>query len=382
MNFPVAANIAVAQQHLVRELAAIAAAAFKLSGEKVPAGISKLVAKTKSRAEHDALVKQLNDAENSTVLLGNQAAMHPSFAALRALAHAIAQQTGSVFGYLSEGSNSAGAWLAGAVPHRGAGGDTGDDVVSGITAGDWADNPPSAAILVHVEPEADFAHTQAMTGALERTGFVAAISAFTSPALLETANVLLPAAAFTETAGSYVNAEGLMQSFGGAVAPKGQARPAWKILRVLANLLDLPGFDYLSSEQVRDELRGLCEHIDLDNSLAGDAVIDSAEAAGGLHRAADVPIYAGDMLVRRAAALQQTDDAVGLGVGINPADLGALALDGIDSVIVKQGEASAQLPLIVDAAVPAGCAWIPLGLRGSELLGDPFGEVTLEKPSL
>jgi NADH-quinone oxidoreductase subunit G len=378
MNFPVAANIVVAQQNLVRELAAIAAAAYRISGQKAPASI----AKVKPGAEHNALVKQLSEAENSTVLLGNLAAMHPSFSSLRALAHMIAQQTGSVFGYLSEGSNSAGAWLAGAVPHRGAGGVNGDDVVSGISVGEWSQKKPSAAILVHIEPEADFAHAQAMMGALKHAGFVVAISAFTSPALLETANVLLPAAAFTETSGSFVNAEGLMQCFGGANAPKGDARPAWKILRVLANLLELPGFDYMSSEQVRDELRGLCESIDLDNTVSDSSEIVIAKVSNGLQRAADVPIYAGDMLVRRAAALQQTADAVGLSVSINPADATALELDDIDSVIVKQGDVSAQLPLIIDASVPKGCAWIPLALRGSELLGGPFAEVTLEKASL
>ncbi len=383
MNFPVAANIAVAQQHLAQELAAIAAAAFKLSGDKASPAIDKLIGKIKPGAAHNALVKQLSEGENSTVLLGNLATMHPSFATLRALAHMIAQQTGSVFGYLSEGSNSAGAWLAGAVPHRGVGGVNGDDVVSGISVGEWPQKNPSAAILVHVEPEADFAHAQAMMGALEHAGFVVAISAFTSPALLETANVLLPAAAFTETSGSYVNVEGLMQSFGGSNAPKGEARPAWKILRVLANLLLPPGsgFEYFSSEQVRDEMRGLCESVGFDNTVSDSAKIVIAKASNGLQRAADVPIYAGDMLVRRAAALQQTDDAVGLSVSINHADASALELDDIDSVIVKQGEASAQLPLLIDASVPKGCAWIPLALRGSELLGGPFGEVTLEKAS-
>ena len=386
MNFPVAANIAVAQQNMVQELAAIASAAFEISDKKAPAAIDKmigrLIGKLKPGAEHRALATQLSEGENSTVLLGNQAAMHPSFAALRALAHTIARQTGSVFGYLSEGSNSAGAWLAGAVPHRGAGGESGEDLVTGISVGEWPQRTPSAAILVHVEPEADFANSQAMTGALERAGFVTAISAFTSPALLETASVLLPAAAFTETSGSYVNAEGLMQSFGGANAPKGQARPAWKILRVLANLLDLPGFDHVSSEQVRDELRALCESIDLDNTVVQVTVAAPEKNPAGLQRAADVPIYAGDMLVRRAAALQQTDDAIGLSVSINPADAAALELVDIDSVIVKQGDASAQLPLLIDAAIPQGCAWIPLALRGSELLGGPFGEVTLEKASL
>jgi NADH-quinone oxidoreductase subunit G len=323
-------------------------------------------------------VQQLQQGENSTVLLGNQAAMHPSFAALRALAEAIAAQTDSVFGYLSEGANSAGAWLAGAVPHRAPCNDAA--AVKGMGIAEWGKNLPAAAILVNVEPEHDAAQSQQLIRALTNASSVIAVTAFRSPALDDVASVMLPAAAFTETSGTYVNAEGVMQSFKGANSPTGEARPAWKILRVLGNLLQLDGFDYISSEQVRDELRSRCENIELNNAITDAPQVSLPVPGAALMRAADVPIYATDALVRRASSLQKTRDAVDLAISINPADAARLGLDDeITSVSVKQGDGSAILKVIFDEAVPAGSVWIPMAVKGSELLGDPFGEVVVEK---
>ena len=377
-NFPLANNIAVAQQQLLHELAAVAAAAFADSGESVPSYIAGTVSIASPNEAHRTIAQQLKQGENTTILLGSQAAMHPSFAALRALAEAIAAQTDSIFGYLSDGSNSAGAWLAGAVPHRGPCNDT--DVVKGLNISDWAEHAPTAAILVNVEPEHDVAHSQQLIRALTRATSVIAITAYRSPALEDVASVMLPAAAFTETSGNYVNAEGVMQSFKGANNPAGEARPGWKILRVLGNLLKLDGFDYLSSDQVRDELRNGCENIELDNSISDVPQVTLPATAASLMRAADVPIYAVDALVRRAPSLQKTHDAVALAVSINPADAKRLDLDDeLASVRVKQEESSAILKLIIDEGVPAGSAWIPMAVKGSELLGDPFGEVVIEK---
>ena len=377
-NFPVANDIAVAQQHLAHELAAVAAAAFAASGQAAPSYIADAVAKATPGEAHKNIVQQLQQGANTTVLLGSQAAMHPSYAAIRALAEAVASQTGSIFGYLSEGANSAGAWLAGAVPHRGPCNDV--DAIKGMNVSELAETTPAAAILVNVEPEHDVANSQQLIAALNAATSVVAITAFKSPALEDVASVMLPAAAFTETSGTFVNAEGAMQSFRGANNPPGQARPGWKILRVLGNLLSIDGFDYVSSEQVRDELRAAGENIELANAI-GDAPKVSLNAANGaLMRAADVPIYATDALVRRASSLQQTRDAVDLTVSLHPDDAQRLELDDeITSVTVKQGDASAILKLVVDASVPAGSVWIPAAVKGSELLGDPFGEVLIEK---
>ena len=377
-NFPVANNIAVAQQCIPAELAAIAAAAFTASGESVPSYLSAAIASAEVTKKHKTIVQQLSEAENATVIIGNQAAMHPEFSAIRALAEAIASQTGSVFGYLSDGANSAGAWLAGAVPHRGAGNDA--DVVKGMSIADWTTTIPTAAILVNVEPDHDAANARELVSVLNKASSVIAITSFISPALEEVASVMLPAAAFAETSGTYANVEGRWQSFKGANNPLGEARPAWKILRVLGNLLKLDGFEHMSSEDVRDELRSKCEAIELDNTVIDAPAVSLANADDTLKRAADVPIYAVDALVRHAPSLQQTQDAVDLAVSINPADANRLELDeDATSVNVKQGDASAILKLIIDDSVPQGSVWIPMAVKGSELLGNPFGDVVIEK---
>ena len=198
---------------------------------------------------HKAIAQQLSDAEAATVLLGNIASMHPQFSALRSLAEAIAKETNSVFGYLTDGCNAAGAWLAGAVPHRGTGGAT-EDVVAGKNISELSDEKLAACLLLNVEPDTDAADANSLMATLDAADFVVSISSYNSSSVKQVADVMLPAANFMETSGTYVNAEGFWQIFKGVVEPKGGSRPAWKILRVLGNLTGVDGFDYLSSEDV------------------------------------------------------------------------------------------------------------------------------------
>jgi NADH-quinone oxidoreductase subunit G len=377
-HFPVSSNIAVAQQQLSAELASIAAAAFKASGNDIPAHLKDALSGLKPTTEHKAIVSQLKEGERTTVLLGDIANMHPNLSTLRTLAEAIAAQTNSVFGYLSEGANAAGAWLAGAVPHRGPAGAT-EDVVQGYHAGAFTEQAPTTVLLLNVEPDVDIAQSQAAIDVLKQAGSVVAITAFDSPALRATASVMLPAATFAETSGTYVNAEGFWQSFNGVCEPAGNARPAWKILRVLGNLLKQKGFDYVSSDEVRDELRNQCENIELDNALNNATSIDVSSKTAELMRSGDVPMYAGDSLLRRAASLQQTGDAQVICVRLNAEEANRLGVAESDSVLVKQGDASAHLSLVIDESIPAGSAWIPMAVTGNELLGDAFGEIMVEK---
>ena len=368
-NFPVASNIAVAQQKMVAELALIAAAAYKASKNAMAAHLKKMLTGLKPSDEHKAIVNQLRSAENSTVLLGNLAGMHPNASALRALAEAIAEETGSKLGFLVEGANAAGAWLAGAVPHRGE--------VKGYHVAELKDQSPSAVILLNVEPELDCVH--AINNTLQASGMVVAITAFDSPELREVANVLLPAAAFTETSGTYVNIEGAWQSFKGACAPKGEARPAWKILRVLANLLEQKDFNYISSEEIRDELRTQCENIELSNAATGVAEIKVSTAEDNLVRSGDVPMYAGDALLRRAISLQKTSDAQSLCLRLNTAEASRLDMVDGERVSVTQGETSATMNLVVDDSIPEGSAWIPMAVKGAGQLGEAFASVKVGK---
>ncbi len=206
-----------------------------------------------------------------------------------------------------------------------------------------------------------------------------AITSFTSDALLANADVLLPMASFAETSGTYVNIEGFWQSFAGCVSPQGEARPAWKILRVLGNLLGLEGFDYVSSEQVRDELRALCADIELNNTVPDTVALEMTKADAELMRAGDVPMYAADPVLRRATSLQKTADAQTFCARINSREAGRLELVDAETVQVKQNELSAQCPLIIDDSIPDGCCWIPLAVSGNETLGDPFGAVSISR---
>ena len=176
-----------------------------------------------------------------------------------------------------------------------------------------------------------------------------------------------------------MNADGYWQSFNGVKQPKGESRPAWKILRVLGNLLKLDGFEYMSSEQARDECRALCENIELINRVNATSNIEIPASNGALKRCSDVPMYAADALVRRAKSLQQTSDVHAFEVSINSNEATRLGLDGINVVHVKQDDLSAELKLVVDDSIPDGSAWLPQALHGNELLGHPFGDIVIEK---
>jgi NADH-quinone oxidoreductase subunit G len=208
---------------------------------------------------------------------------------------------------------------------------------------------------------------------------VVVMSAYRTRAV-EYAHVLLPIAPFTETSGTFVNTEGRMQSFNGVVRPLEDARPAWKVLRVLGNLLGLAGFDYDTSEQVRDETcTADAVAARLDNR-AGDFESGPESrtegARGGLQRIADVPIYFADSIVRRAASLQQTRDALTPKAWVNPALAAQLGIVAGARVRVREDGGEAVLELACDERLPGDCVRIAAGHPATAALGGMFGEIT------
>ena len=376
-NFPVANNISVAQQNMVAELSAIAAASYQLSGNPVPKNLSEVISKAEVNDSHKAIAQQLNEAAAAAVLLGNIAGMHPQFSALRVLAEAIAKESNSSFGYLTDGCNAAGAWLAGAVPHRGVAG-TSDDIITGKNIAELSAEKLAACLLLNVEPDTDALNAKALMTMLEQTDFVVSVSAYNSAAVKNVADVLLPAASFMETSGTYVNAEGFWQGFNAVLAAKGEARPAWKILRVLGNLTGLDGFDYISSEDVKKEVRSVCEAIELSNTIEAPVSVECGTSSTQMYRCCDVPMYATDAVVRRSHSLQKTLDGQRLCVRLNSAEATRLGVTAASAVTVKQGEDFATLSLVIDDTIPDACAWIPSAVEGNEILGAAFQEVSIE----
>ncbi|GAC1389842.1 MAG: NADH-quinone oxidoreductase subunit NuoG [Variovorax sp.] len=245
-----------------------------------------------------ALAQSLLSGERKAILLGNAAAHHANASSILALANWIGEQTGASVGYLTEAANTVGAQLAGALPGA-----------NGLNAGQMLDGALKAVLLLNTEPQFDAANGPAAMAGLNKAQMVVTLSPF--KANLEFSDVLLPIAPFTETPGTFVNAEGRVQSFHAVVKPLGEARPAWKVLRVLANMLGLQGFDFESAQEVLAASRG-SDHAQAGTVQGGvlgnatSAAIDLAPSAG---RPATAAIYQLDSIVRRAPSLQLTADA-------------------------------------------------------------------------
>ncbi len=289
---------------LVEALSGIAAALA--AGGKLPESVRVLCEGVTPTDEQRAVAELLRDAEQGHVLLGNLAGRHPAFSALRALAAAVAELSGSGFGRLSEGPNSAGASLAGLLPHRAAGGQARER--AGLDAGRMLDADLDALLLFGIEPDKDLATPEAADKLAEQN-YVIACTSYDTPALRETADLLLPIGSFAESAGTYVNCEGRWQSFNGFANPVGEARPGWKVLRVLGNLLDAEGFDYEAAEDVRNEIMTALGDKDPGAQYRGSATLPAVNGADAAGPELDVPMYQVDALVRRSQALQLTPEA-------------------------------------------------------------------------
>jgi NADH-quinone oxidoreductase subunit G len=294
---------------------------------------------------------KLEGARNAAVLLGNFAQQHPQAAAI----HAAAQALGAKLGFLGEAANSVGGYVAG-LPAGG---------------GLPAVRQKKALLLLNVEPRLDCADPLAAQNA----GFVVNLTAWKS----EVGDVLLPIAPFTETAGSFVSTEGRVQSFQAAVPPLGEARPAWKVLRVLGTMLGKPGCAFDTLEEVRAaclagrDVAGL-----LSNGIDG-AAPAAAAAPGGLQRIADVPIYFADPLVRRAPSLQRTRDAQPPKAWMNAKLLKKLGLAEGQPVLARMQGAPSRLAAALDDRLPEDCVRIAAAHASTAELGPMFGVLSLEK---
>jgi NADH-quinone oxidoreductase subunit G len=364
---PLASTLTAVPSAWVQSLADVAAAIAAAAGVAAPAP-------GQATEAAQAVAKSLLSGQQKALLLGNAAAQHPHASALLALAQWIAAHSGASVGYLCEAANSVGAQLVGAMPGPG-----------GLNAGQMLSQPMKALLLLNLEPALDAADAAAATAALAGSGLVVALTAF-KDARVDNADVLLPIAPFTETAGTFVNAEGRVQGFHGVVKPLGEARPAWKVLRVLGNLLGLPGFDHETAEAVRTEALGgsfdsaaLARRLDNGAVAAAVASPAAAPAATGLERIADVPIYATDMLVRRAASLQLTADARAPQVGLPSSLWRQLGLQPGGRVRAVQGAAAVVLPAREEPTLADGAVRVSAGHPDTLKLGALFGPISVEK---
>jgi NADH-quinone oxidoreductase subunit G len=358
---PVAKKYIVRPSEWVQALCEIAVAIAGERGERAPIdGVA-----VGDRAK--AIATSLMTGERRAILLGNAATQHPQGAQLRAWAQWIARATGATMGVLTEGADTVGGYVVGAYPRQG-----------GLNAREMIEQPRKAYLLWNVEPDYDLANPAAAAQALQAADTVIACSVYRNGAF-DYSDVMLPIAPFTETAGTFISCEGRVQSFNGTVRPAGEARPGWKVLRVLGNLLGLEGFEYETSDQVRSE----AVPVDVGAMLSNETSIAPAkpESPQGVtsvaERIADVPVYFSDAIVRRSAPLQATHDARPPKARANARTLESFGVATGDKARVKQGVASALLEVALDETVADGVVHVSAAHESTATLGPMFGSITL-----
>jgi NADH-quinone oxidoreductase subunit G len=301
-HFPVAAEIVAPASELSGTLAGVLAAACAGDFNGLPDALAEQLRTLEPSDAQRRMAAALAGEGRRAVWLGLLAQRHPGRGDLRVLAEALCRRTGATLGELSEGANSAGASLAGMLPHREIGGRA--VAVPGRNAAEILAGGVDALVLLGIEPESDCAAGTAALEALAAMDFVACLTPFATPQMKRYAHVLLPIGTAYETSGTFVNCEGRRQSFPGAARPVGEARPAWKVLRVLGNQLGLADFEYLTSAEVLAEVEAEIAKAgctDPEPALRGIAT----KHAGVIE---EPGMYATDMLLRRSRPLQESQE--------------------------------------------------------------------------
>jgi NADH-quinone oxidoreductase subunit G len=362
---PVANKLIAAPSDWVALLGEVAVAVAQSKQIDAPAELAQLQPSPTAKQ----IAAGLLSGEPRAIVLGNAAAQHPQASQLHALAQWIATNTNAQFGYLTEAANTVGGYLAKALP-----------VNRNLAVAQFT-QAKKAYVLLNVEPELDCANPQLARSALEKAEMVVVMSPYRHG--MDYADVLLPIAPFSETSGTFVNAEGRAQGFNGTVKPLGDTRPAWKVLRVLGNLLGLDNFAYDSSEDIRNEVLGVktLDGLDLSAQLSNraDIALHAPQTSAEIQRVADVPIYFSDAIARRSESLQQTVDAQAPNVKLSANLAQSLGVSAGSLVRVTQGTGSVTLPCAIESGLPNNVVRLAAAHASTAALGAMFGSIKVEK---
>ena len=359
--FPVTARLTVAPSALPNALAEVLVALAKDGEQSAPDAFADVEPSEFARQ----IAASLQSGERVAVLLGNMAVASDLASLIAANAAALATSINAKLGFLTPGANTVGGYVAGAIPGRG-----------GLTAEQMLQKSLKAYLVLHAEPSMDSDNGARAVQTLKGAAFAVALTSFKSAAQ-DWADVMLPIAPFTETSGTFINAEGRVQSFKGVAAPFADTRPAWKVLRVLGNLFELPGFDDETSESIRDTV--LVGGVDgrLSNQIRSEAGLSAK--TGGLERVTDIPIYRSDALVRRSEPLQETTASRAPKVRLAAATLAGLNAQSGDPLRIRSEHGEITLAAFEDNSVAADCVCIAAAFDETLALGSAFGQLTVER---
>jgi len=371
---PIAAHLKSKPSQWVDQLGQIAQAIAQAKSISSPSGLAVKSVSREAQTIADQLLSniKLESPEPQAILLGSLAIAHPNASDLHVLAEFIAKHTGCAFGFLCEGGDAVAAQMVGATQGNQGSIET------------VLQSKARAYVMLHVEPLNNLPNPQHTRSALQAADTVIAMSAYTSPDLLELADVILPITPYTETIGSYVNMAGQVQTIQPSVRPLADARPAWKVLRALGSLLNLEGFLYNLPEEVYADAFAKPVQDLLNNGFtATPEVQQRVPLAAALERLADQPIYSSDAIVRRAPALQRTRDAKDATmVGVGQTLWAQLSLQAGDRVVLAQNGHTVEASVLLQPDLADGVVRIATATELSGQLASMFGEVSLSKSTV
>jgi NADH-quinone oxidoreductase subunit G len=379
-TFDTSLDVVVAPQNMVGELVALAVAVEKSTGKTAPDRLRKVLDKAQGdqnpAATDTTLADRLRDSGKGLVFLGQFAMSHPDAAWLRMLAAYIADATGSDMNLLPHGGNPAGAWMAGAVPHRAPGG---RQEQGGMNAVQMFEDPRKCYLLWEFEPEFDAGNPAQAMQALGAAEKVIAFCSFATDSTRAVADIILPVAPLAESEGSLVNLDGSTMKYAPAGRVSGEARAGWKILRRLGSDLGLEGFNQVSLGELQAQMGAAILPVESspgDGDMAmGHGSVKYPSHENSLYRIGELAMYSIDALCRRSEALQQTAQADRQFVGLNPLDAIRLGLTDGGKALVRQGQNNAELEVRFSDLVPEGGAWLR---SGTGELGQAVAPVIVE----
>ena len=370
--FDVSETIVVSPEEMPIQLAAVLRSLVD-DVKVLPEEVQKLIIGITPNKTTQAIAASLCKP-SAAIVTGALCENHPHAALLRTLVALLAQWSGARVLRFTTGANSAGGWLSGMIPHRAAAGKMVDkpglDVQAALNAN------LRGYLLMAVEAGFDFANPYRARQSMLAAEFVVVLSAYQNEAIKEYAHVILPMAPYAETSGTYINIDTTWQSVRGALAPFDEARPAWKILRVLANLLQCKGFDYDSSEAVLLEIKGHAEEM-LERTCELFYPESLPASRESLIRVGEWPLYRSDAIVRHAGALQECAAAESACIRVHPDTAAKFELD--DTATVSQGDIEITLPLKRDERMALDVVWVANAMPETVDLGHSFAAITIKR---
>lgn len=370
-TFTVKEKIVAAPHHLITLLMAIA----KQLNFKHDA-LKEIIVSEKVQS----FANYLASGKKIIIILGTSLFHYENSKLIRQWVQKIIELTNGALNFLTEGPNTAGAWLSGFLPHREAFGKVCQ--TPGLCVKEMLTKPLSAYLLLNIDPELDTVFTEEMLCALEQAKLVVAFNTFHSQSLYQYAHVILPIAPFAENSGTFLNALQKMQNFQSVASDYGLVKPAWKVFKTLGNLLHLPEFPYETVSEVLEELETLHQNKQQMTYLLNNLEVEINNKANQFSRIGEIPIYRSDSLVRRAKSLQaiQSNLTGPLNVlRIHPDTAISFGLKEMDMVKVVQKNKRVQLPIKLDGAIPKDAFFIPGALLETAFLPHLFGSITIEK---